>query len=83
MADPNSLITRFRIIIADLINPYPDVGEAWCVGCSINEDRTIVLSVEGIQKHVEDHVSRGGSSRYVHIFGCRTEEESDAVPPGV
>ena len=62
MARPDSLTTRLRILIARRLEPMPDPGEAWCVGCSMNDGRTLVVSVNGIWDHAKKH--EGGACAF-------------------
>jgi hypothetical protein len=55
MSNPNSLWTRYRRILAALIEPHPDPGEGWCVDCSLNGGRTVVLPADGLEEHTELH----------------------------
>jgi hypothetical protein len=55
MANPNSVLTRARFIIAQWLDPYPDRGEAWCMDCELNGGRTLILNAAGHVNHVEKH----------------------------
>lgn len=55
MTDPNSLLTRLRRRLVSWADPGPDVGEAWCVDCTMNAGRTVVLPADGSRKHMELH----------------------------
>jgi hypothetical protein len=59
MRDPNSPLTRLRIWIARRADPYPDPGEAWCVGCTRNKGRTLILALGDIPSHVQQHQDDG------------------------
>lgn len=61
MAKPDSPVTRLRRHLAALIEPSPDPGEAWCVYCTLNDGRTLIVSADGIREHVEQHVPGSGS----------------------
>jgi hypothetical protein len=58
MAKPNSWLTRIRRKLADKLDPMPDKGEGWCVGCSLNNGRTIVTNADGLENHVGLHPDR-------------------------
>lgn len=55
MANPHSVITRARLALAQWLDPHPDPGEAWCMGCKINGGRTVVLNAHGHREHVYAH----------------------------
>jgi hypothetical protein len=55
MANPNSPLTKIRFILAQKLDPYPDRGEAWCMGCALNDGRTLILNAAGHVDHVEKH----------------------------
>ena len=55
MANPNSVLTRARFVLAQWLDPYPDRGEAWCMGCELNGGRTVVLNANGHTAHAEQH----------------------------
>jgi hypothetical protein len=53
--NPNSIMVLFRIKLASIIDPMPAPGECWCVNCSVNDGRSLVLSEDGWQIHLEKH----------------------------
>jgi hypothetical protein len=55
MPNPNSLPTKVRIRLSQWIDPHPDKGEAWCMDCTLNGGRTIILNANGHREHVEAH----------------------------
>ena len=55
MADPDSPLTRLRRSLARAIEPGPDPGEAWCVGCALNGGRTLIVSADGFRDHAGEH----------------------------
>jgi hypothetical protein len=55
MARPGSTLTAFRVWLAARIDPQPDPGEGWCMRCSMNGGRTLVLSADGTHAHARDH----------------------------
>jgi hypothetical protein len=55
MAQPYSLLTRFRQWLDVYIDPSPDPGEGWCINCGLNDGRTIVLSADGVNDHINVH----------------------------
>lgn len=59
VANPNSLITRLRIWLANHLDPMPDPGEGWCIRCSLNGGRTLLTSADGMRDHAEAHGSSG------------------------
>jgi hypothetical protein len=56
VSKPNSVTTRIRQRIVKVVEPYPDPGEAWCIRCSLNERRTLIISVHGVPEHLLKHV---------------------------
>lgn len=61
MTKPNSRITRFRIWLSRKLDPYPDAGEAWCIKCSLNDRKNVVLSAEGVDQHDAMHQQTPGN----------------------
>ena len=59
MARPNSLLTRLRGRLAHWLDPVPAEHEAWCVGCSMNGGRTMVLGSAAARDHVRAHQESG------------------------
>jgi hypothetical protein len=59
MRDPNSPLIRLRVWIVKRIDPYPDPGESWCLGCALNRGRTLVLALGSITSHVQQHRDDG------------------------
>ena len=55
MANPNTVLTRIRLRLVRWLDPFPDQGEAWCIGCVMNDGRTVILSASGHLPHVEKH----------------------------
>ncbi len=55
MTDPNSSLTRFRRRLAACLDPGPDAGEAWCVNCTLNGGRSLVMPADSSVKHIEMH----------------------------
>lgn len=51
-----SLLTKVRLELARVIDPFPDPGEGWCVNCSMNAGKTLILSSSSVEKHVDKHV---------------------------
>jgi hypothetical protein len=56
MARPDTLLTRCRRRLAALIEPGPDQGEMWCLGCALNDGRTRILPADSYQRHALEHV---------------------------
>ena len=54
MADPDSRLTGFRRWLAAVIEPRPDPGEAWCIGCALNGGRTLVVSADEFRDHAAE-----------------------------
>lgn len=52
---PDSALSRLRRWASDLIDPKPDRGEAWCIQCSLNGGRTLILSADSLVSHREKH----------------------------
>ena len=67
MTDPNSPLARLRLRIAKKIKPSPDPGEGWCIGCDLNEGRTMVISATGTRDHAQLHKNQRGRDSYVCI----------------
>jgi hypothetical protein len=40
---------------ARAIEPQPPAGEAWCVNCSLNGGRTLVIPVNRYGPHLQSH----------------------------
>jgi hypothetical protein len=59
MPRPNSLLTRFRFFIVRAIEPGPSIGEAWCVNCSLNGYKTVVVPETGVKVHTRTHIETG------------------------
>ena len=55
MANPNSLLTVVRYRLAQWLDPYPDRGEGWCINCSLNDGRTLIVPATGHARHVREH----------------------------
>jgi hypothetical protein len=58
-AHPNSRWSRFRYLLAQWIEPTPDPGESWCVDCSLNSGRTLVLPADSIIQHARRNHIKG------------------------
>jgi hypothetical protein len=58
MAKPNSRTTKIRNWLAVWIQPFPDMGEAWCLGCKLNQDKTLVIPLQGMQIHMARHAPK-------------------------
>lgn len=39
-----------------LIEPGPDAGEAWCVDCRLNEEKTLLIPANSARRHAEKHM---------------------------
>lgn len=59
MARPNSLLTRVRSRLTRWLEPVPGDHEAWCVGCSMNGRRTMVIGPAAVWDHVRAHREAG------------------------
>ncbi|HEY1700828.1 MAG TPA: hypothetical protein VGG75_14045 [Trebonia sp.] len=57
MSRPNSRLTRVRRRLVKLLDPWPPVHEAWCIGCAQNGGRTLVLGANAVYDHVALHTS--------------------------
>lgn len=57
MARPTSRLTRFRFWLATRIDAYPGMNEAWCVNCTLNGHRTMVLGADAVFTHADRHVA--------------------------
>lgn len=55
MPDPNTPLTRIRLSLVRWLDPHPDQGEAWCMGCVMNHGRTLIMNASGHLQHVEKH----------------------------
>ena len=60
MTNPNSVFSRLRRELAEKIEPKPDAGEGWCINCSLEEGRTLVLPANGFQRHAQKHSDTDG-----------------------
>lgn len=67
MADPRRRLTRFRWWLARRIEPQPDPGEAWCIGCTLNNGRLLILSVDGTEAHLEEHKGQPAPDKVVIV----------------
>jgi hypothetical protein len=65
--NPNSLLTRIRFRLAQWITPLPAAGEGWCIGCALNQGRTLVLSPDNVRAHAQKHEDTGGEARNMHV----------------
>lgn len=78
MPDPNSWLTKFRFAVVKLIEPGPELGEAWCIDCSLNDGLTLVIEVDGTQLHARSHVQRGNKEAIRMISSWpATRKEAD------
>lgn len=68
MTDPNSPLTRLRWWIVRRVQPSPDPGEAWCVGCCLKGGRTIVVSADGHKEHAYLHHNTEGHDHRMEII---------------
>jgi len=77
---PDSRLTRLRRRLARAVEPGPDKGEAWCIGCSLSQGHTIVVSADGSQDHVQLHRGQdpAGHIMIKTAWAARQEEH----PPG-
>ena len=55
MANPNTLLVKVRLRLVRWLDPFPDQGEAWCMGCVMNNGRTVIMNADGHLHHVEQH----------------------------
>lgn len=55
MATPDGLFTLIREVLSEKIAPGPKQGEGWCVRCSHNEGRTLVMPADQTLQHAESH----------------------------
>lgn len=67
MASPYSPLTRIRARLATWLEPYPDKGEAWCVNCTLNGGRTLIVPATGHAHHVMQHRGKQGMQGPVAI----------------
>lgn len=61
VANPRSWLTRARLRLARWVEPDPDPGEAWCLGCVLNGGVTAVLPADGHERHAELHAGQDGA----------------------
>jgi hypothetical protein len=52
---PNSLLTKVRTVLASKLDPWPDSNEGWCIDCSLNAGKTIIVPVSGVDHHTREH----------------------------
>ena len=71
MAKPNSVTTKVRRYLSDKLDPCPDMGEGWCVNCSLNGGKTAVISATGLRGHLEQHPP---DERLMVYTSIRTED---------
>jgi hypothetical protein len=55
MSNPHSRLTKTRFALSRWLDPYPDKGEAWCMDCTLNDGRTLILNAAAHADHVERH----------------------------
>lgn len=55
MSHPNSRLTRFRNWLARRIEVYPGLNEAWCIDCTLNDGKTMVLGATAAYGHADRH----------------------------
>jgi hypothetical protein len=77
--NPNSRLTRFRRRLAQIIEPLPANGEGWCIDCTLNGGRTLVISPDGYRQHVSEHVARHGADDQVRIRAAWAPDEPEAA----
>jgi hypothetical protein len=65
MPNPNSPLTRLRFWLAQRIDPTPDKGEGWCVGCALNGGKTLVLNAAGHKEHAREHQEPGHATNII------------------
>lgn len=57
MARANSAATRVRQWVIRKIEPFPDLGEAWCIDCRLNGGKTQIFPENSMRSHVMKHQS--------------------------
>jgi hypothetical protein len=62
MASPYSRLTKIRFALSRRLDPYPDKGEAWCMDCTLNDGRTLILNASAHSDHVEAHREASGKA---------------------
>jgi uncharacterized protein YciI len=67
MARPDSATSRIRFKIAQVINPMPDAGEAWCLACCINNGSTVIVNADSLEEHLALH----DEDDYIRITSTR------------
>lgn len=79
MPNPNSLLTKIRINLADRFEPTPDKGEAWCIGCAFSMGRTIILAADRAHGHAEKHQTElpGTPTRLKISWPSNPEDQED------
>lgn len=56
-------VIAIRLRLAEWLDVYPDAGEGWCVGCSLNHGRLRVFPADGVREHVALHRADSSSVR--------------------
>ncbi len=62
MSNPYSRLTKIRFALSRRLDPYPDRGEAWCMDCTLNGGRTLILNAAAHHEHVDAHREASGES---------------------
>jgi hypothetical protein len=73
MTNPNSILTKLRRKLSDVIDPMPATGEGWYIGCSLAKGKTIIFPADG----VENHIGRHAVNEVLRIAMSRSSHDSD------
>lgn len=73
MRKPDSLIARIRRKIAGIIEPCPDIGEAWCIGCKLRDGKTAIFPVDAVGVHLAVH-NQADDKEEISIHGMRHDD---------
>lgn len=81
MANPNSLLTKIRFRLVRWLDASPDVGEAWCIDCGLNNGRTLIVPAPGHSRHVGLHRDQENISIAIRVnwgqVGPHYDDEDD------
>ena len=76
MRDPDSITVVFRQWLANKLNVLPDKGSFWCIGCSLNGGRTLVIQTDDFQV-IKDHVLEHGPDETLRLSSSVAKTEAE------
>lgn len=80
MAAPDSWLTRLRRRAAAAIEPFPAPGEAWCIRCTMNAGRTLIVSADGTRDHVLRHRAEDPAGKILIKTTWPSRPPDEALP---